>query len=79
LEQRCYNYVHLCEKLGIDWKPTTEMFEAVKSKSLAKDFWPVLDAESGARFWSMVIDPRIDTEKLERQFGALGNGGSTSE
>ena len=33
LEQRCYNYVNLCRKLGLDWKPTKEMLEVVKDKS----------------------------------------------
>lgn len=75
LEQRCYNYVHLCKKLGIDWRPTHEMLEVVKGKPLAKSFWPVLDKESGARFWSLMIDPQVDIKELERQFGALGNGG----
>jgi len=74
LEQRCYNYIHLCKKLGLDWRPTTEMLEAVKHKSLTKDFWPVLDAESGARFWSMMVDPRVDTTEVERQFGISGTG-----
>jgi len=76
LEQRCYNYVHLCKRLGLDWRPTNEMLEAVKRKPLAKGFWPVLEAESGALFWSILIDPRVDTKELERQFGVLGNGGS---
>ncbi len=64
LEQRCYNYIHLCKKLGLDWRPTREMLEAVEGKPLAKRFWPMLDVESGARFWSMMIDPRVEEAEI---------------
>ncbi len=68
LEQRCYNYIHLCKKLDLDWRPTNEMLAAVKHKPLAKDFWPVLAAEAGARFWRRMVDPRVEARELECSF-----------
>ena len=79
LEQRCYNYVNLCRKLGLDWKPTKEMLEVVKDKSLAKNFWPVLGAESGTNFWRMLVDPRIDSTELKQQYGMFRNAGLFKE
>ncbi len=77
LEQRCYNYIGVCKMLGLDWKPTTEMLEAVKDKQLAKDYWPEFkNDEEGARFWRMLVDPRVDREELKRYLEATGNGGS---
>lgn len=73
LEQRCYNYVALCQKLGLNWRPTTEMLEAVKEKTLVKDFWPVLDAESVARFWKIMIDPRIGSVEFEQHWNEYKN------
>ena len=77
LEQRCYNYVNICKILGFDWKPTTDMLEAVKDKQLAKGYWPEFKSdEGGARFWRMLVDPRVIREELERYLEATGIGGS---
>lgn len=77
LEQRCYNYIGVCKMLGLDWKPTTKMLEAVKDKQLAKSYWPEFKSdEEGARFWRMLVDPRVNREELERYLEATGNGGS---
>lgn len=74
LEQRCYNYVSLCKVLGIDWRPTKEMLEAVKDKQLAKGYWPEFSVpESETAFWRLLIDPRVGNEKLKQYFGASGN------
>jgi len=62
LEQRCYNYINLCKKLGLDWKPSLEMLEAVKGKELVKDFWPEFSVpEDEIKFWREMCDPRVDS------------------
>ena len=67
LEQRCYNYIIICKQLGLDWRPTKEMLNAVKNMSLAKDFWHKFDdPEDEGKFWRMMCDPRIGTEQLRK-------------
>jgi len=67
LEQRCYNYFHLCNLLNIDWRPTPEMIAAVKDKSLSREFWPKFKSiEEEAKFWRAALDPRLEWKDVEK-------------
>ncbi len=69
LEQRCYNYVNLCTLIGMNWRPTKEMLNAVKDKPLATRFWPKFKNMGEAdRFWKMMIDPRIEENEIKSFF-----------
>ncbi len=59
LEQECYNFINVCKRVGIDWKPSEEMIKAVRGKVLVKEFVPKFESnrELGA-FWNSIIDPR---------------------
>lgn len=61
LRQRCYNYVHLCNMIGVDWKPTRGMIKAVKDMSFPKHFWPRFNTKrEEIVFWKAVMDPRTE-------------------
>ncbi len=65
LEQRCYNYIYLCAKVGMDWRPTPLMLEAVKAKPLATNFWPTFkDRKEAISFWKRFIDPRVGESEM---------------
>ncbi len=69
LEQRCYNYINICKLLGLDWRPTKEMLEAVKNKKLVKDFLPKFNnPEEETRFWRIMIDPRVNPKEVSQYF-----------
>lgn len=60
LEQRCYNYVNICGKLGLDWKPSKGMLNSVKDKKLKNIFPPFNNKNKELEFWLNIIDPRMD-------------------
>jgi len=69
LDQRCYNYINICKKLGLDWKPTQEMLTAVKDKPLVKDYFPSFESpEDEGEFWTTLIDPRVTVEELTKKY-----------
>ncbi len=53
---RCYVFKDLFELVGMDWRPTSAMLEAVKGKELAINFWnpPV---ENQQEYWRRILDP----------------------
>ncbi|MBU0471925.1 MAG: hypothetical protein KKF65_04820 [Nanoarchaeota archaeon] len=69
LFQRCYNYVYLCDEIGIDWKPSNDMLKAVKNRNLVNNFWSKFkDQQKKLDFLRVLIDPRIEIlPKLNKQ------------
>jgi hypothetical protein len=68
LNQRCYNYINLCRRIGMDWRPTQEMLDAVKHKQFPKDTLPDIPAEKNTRFWRMMCDPRLELADVKKEF-----------
>lgn len=59
LEIRCYTMKDLFDFVGIDWKPSAEMKEAVKGKEWALDFWKP-PKEEQYEYWKNVLDPTVE-------------------
>ncbi|MBI5225790.1 hypothetical protein HY994_00945 [Candidatus Micrarchaeota archaeon] len=60
---RCFIFKPLCDQLGLDWKPSQEMFGAVTGKTLHEGLktWNFLPGKRGAKnYWRKIWDPRID-------------------
>lgn len=61
LLQRGYIFKDMFELLGIDWKPSKEMIEAVKGKPIKSVFSSVPEKEDERReFWRKFFDPRLE-------------------
>ncbi len=59
LYHRAYNYINLCRRLGLDWRPSQEMINEITSKPLKT--WPKFnDARAGDEYFLKIIDPRTD-------------------
>ncbi|MDP2750296.1 MAG: hypothetical protein Q8O89_05690, partial [Nanoarchaeota archaeon] len=58
LFQRCYVFKDLFDYLGIDWKPSKEMMQAVKDKELAWDFWNPPEGNE-IEYWRKIADPKV--------------------
>ncbi|MFH1316923.1 MAG: hypothetical protein ABII01_05375 [Candidatus Woesearchaeota archaeon] len=60
LFMRCYIMKPLFDHLGIDWRPTPEMIDAVKDKEFVFNlFNPPKDNQDD--YWKKVLDPELDT------------------
>jgi len=59
--QRCYVLKDMFELLGIDWRPSKEMIEAVKNRPIESAIKDVPKDENERReFWRRFFDPRTD-------------------
>jgi phosphohistidine swiveling domain-containing protein len=59
---RCYTHKPIMDKLGLDWKPTPAMQNAVKGKKFATNtFWKIpKEKEAHRTYFKKILDPRID-------------------
>ena len=60
---RCYAFKDLSDALGLDWKPTPELLNAAKGKTLQDGWntWKHLKTPAAQKaYWRKVWDPRID-------------------
>lgn len=58
---RCYCFKEMCELLGLDWRPTKELLESVKGKTLLQGWrtWKQPKNESKyKKYWRDIWDPR---------------------
>ncbi len=60
---RCYVFKPLCDRLGLEWRPTPGLLDAVKGKTL-QDGWSTWNPPEGRAaknaYWRKIWDPRID-------------------
>ncbi|MBI2130067.1 hypothetical protein HYU07_07620 [Candidatus Woesearchaeota archaeon] len=61
LMQRCYVLKNMFELLGIEWKPSADMINAVKDKLLISPFKAIpKDEKERRQFWKRFFDPRLE-------------------
>ncbi len=61
LQTHCYMWRDFFNILGLNWKPTAEMMDAVKGKPLLNANYPKFETlEEKKQFWKKLFDPRND-------------------
>ena len=60
LTQRSYVFKPLYELVGMDWRPTKAMRQAVKGKPFADEKYWGSPKRNRKSFWRKMVDPRID-------------------
>ena len=62
LEIRCFGMRHLFERVGMDWRPTSPMCEALRGKPFKDNsYWKIPQDRTKANiFFRKLYDPRID-------------------
>ncbi len=60
---RCFIFKPLCDRLGLDWKPSRALLASVKNKTLAqgwKTWRHYRDEKKAKAYWRKIWDPRLD-------------------
>lgn len=59
LYQKAYNYIHLCERLGLDWRPSKHIIDEMQSKPFKK--WPDFKSSKERDDYMLrIVDPATD-------------------